>query len=152
MATSPFPQRLAFTFKVCPFLDFLQFTQRPGVGGGGGGGSLKVLIRTGSPGENTQTYLYILFQEGSSPRARRSCLETNSCPSNLPPSGDEPTERLRIQRTFSRSSVLPESLTNTITYVSAGDQAQPRWSPEPQSCSFGLKLHFKCERRLKIHM
>lgn len=93
-------QRRALTFKVCPFLDSLQFAQRPGVAGGG---SLNVLIRTGSPGENTQTYLYILFQEGSSPRARRSCIETNSCPSSLPPLGDEPTETLGIQRTFSRS-------------------------------------------------
>lgn len=84
---------------------------RPETGGGvGWGGSLNVLIRTGSPGENTQTYLYILFQEGSSPRARRSCIETNSCPSSLPPLGDEPTETLGIQRTFSRSHAEARSL------------------------------------------
>lgn len=81
MAASPFHSETGFHFQSLSLPGLPSVHPEPrGAAKGGGGGSMNVLIRTGSPDENTQRYLYILFREGSSPRARRSGIETDSCP------------------------------------------------------------------------
>lgn len=70
----PLRNGISFSKVRVPFWNFFSTSRAQGCSEGWVG-AMNVLIRAGSPVENTQRYFYILFREGSSPRARGSCRD-----------------------------------------------------------------------------
>lgn len=122
--------------RLRPFLAFLQFIQGPGVQWRVGvGGAVTVVMRAGSPLENTQRYLYIL-SEGAPHRAPGL-------------GGWRPTLVL-----FNICSWVMRHGETSGPEVSWPAHVRPHVDSEPASKLWvqWLKLHFKCGRGVKIHM
>lgn len=122
------------------------------------GGAVNVLIRPGSPVENTQRYLYILLEKAPhcapGVRVRRRTLVF----SNHFPLSDETGRHFssrgqKKKEKNSRSPVHDQNSENICRLSRTTNKFTPFLIQNlPHSCFECLKLHFKCDRIVKIHM